>query len=521
MKSSSAAARPVILCILDGWGHAASKDHNAIEAANAPTWKRLWQQAPHSLLQASAEDVGLPHGQMGNSEVGHTIIGAGRVVMQDLPRIDKAIAENTLETMPRLQQFIAKLKASGGRAHLLGLLSPGGVHSHQHHIASLAMILARNDIDVVLHGFTDGRDTAPRSAGQWLNDFAAELGGLPAAKARHIHFGTLSGRYYAMDRDNRWDRVQKAVEAITLAKGEHAANAGEAVQQAYAANTNDEFILPTVIDGYDGFHEGDALLMANFRADRARQLLHALLDPTFDAFAHNPLHLVDKLGMVEYSTALNAFIDTLFPPESLTDGLGETVAKAGLTQLRIAETEKYAHVTFFFNGGAEAVYSGEERILVPSPKVATYDLQPEMSAPEITDKLVEAITAQKYDLIVVNYANGDMVGHSGDLGAAVKAVEAVDACLTRLEAALAEVGGAMLITADHGNAEQMEDPHTHQPHTAHTVNPVPLVLVSARPELVGATLQNGTLADLAPTLLTMLNLPIPPRMTGRNLLAHA
>ena len=507
---------PLVLCILDGWGHSHAPDHNAIAAAHAPNWNRFWSQCPHSLLEASAGDVGLPEGQMGNSEVGHMNIGAGRVVMQDLPRIDHSIATGELAQLPRLQQFITALKKSGGTAHLMGLLSPGGVHAHQAHIAALANILAAAGVPVAVHAFTDGRDTPPQSALAYLHHFQADI----AAHKDHIRIATVSGRYYAMDRDKRWDRLEKAYRTLVSAQSpQRAESAEKAVEQSYKQDALDEFILPTVIADYTGIKPGDGLLFANFRADRARQLLHALLDPAFNGFERGALpSFADAIGMVEYSDALTPMIPALFPSYDISNGLGEVLSKAGKKQLRIAETEKYAHVTFFFNGGVEVEYPGEERILVPSPKVATYDLQPEMSAPEVTAHLEQAIASKKYDLIVVNYANGDMVGHSGDLEAARKAVEAVDSCLGRLATALEKTGGAMLITADHGNAEQMLDTSTGQPHTAHTLNPVPFVMVSSDPQWQSASLQNGILADIAPTVLNILGLPIPKEMTGTSLL---
>jgi 2,3-bisphosphoglycerate-independent phosphoglycerate mutase len=509
--------KPLVLCILDGWGHTHNPEQNAIANAKAPNWNRYWRDCPHSLLQASELHVGLPDGQMGNSEVGHMNIGAGRIVMQELPRINQAIRDGSLATHPRLQQFIDTLKQSGGTCHLMGLMSPGGVHSHQEHLATLANLVATAGVPVVVHAFTDGRDTPPKSARGYLETFLSHTTTL----RDKVSIGTVIGRYYAMDRDKRWDRLEKAYRAMVLGDcPQKVSDAVSAIEYAYAADTTDEFILPTLIGDYTGMKDGDGVLMGNFRADRARQLLHALLDPAFDGFTRERvIHFADTIGLVEYSSVLNAFIPALFEQQSLANGLGETISKAGKKQLRIAETEKYAHVTFFFNGGEEVEYAGESRILVPSPKVATYDLKPEMSAFEVTEHLEKAIAAGTFDLIVVNYANGDMVGHSGNLEAATKAVEAVDTCLGRLEAALNKAGGAMLITADHGNAEQMQDPHTYEPHTAHTVNPVPFVLVSANQELQQVTLTDGVLADIAPTVLTFLNLPIPREMTGKVLVS--
>jgi 2,3-bisphosphoglycerate-independent phosphoglycerate mutase len=501
--------KPVVLCILDGWGHAAPGACNAVSLAKAPTWRRWMAETPHALIDASELHVGLPEGQMGNSEVGHMNIGAGRVVMQDLPRIDAAVRSGTLARIPALTDFIARLKASGGRSHLMGLLSPGGVHSHQAHLAALARILAAAGIEVLVHAFLDGRDTPPESARGFLADFAAETPGIAIA--------TVGGRYYAMDRDKRWERVELAYDNLVDGAGERAASADAAVVSAYARGETDEFVRPTAIGGYAGMRDGDGLLMGNFRADRARQILAALLDPEFSGFARRRRpRFAAALGMSEYSTELNRFLATLFPPADLSDTLGEILARAGKHQLRIAETEKYAHVTFFFNGGEERQFPGEERILVPSPKVATYDLKPEMSAYEMTDKLVAAIDDGRFDFIVVNFANTDMVGHSGKLGPAIAAVEAVDLCLGRLEAAVRRAGGALLVTADHGNAEMMCDPMTGGPHTAHTLNRVPLVLVNGPTGVAG--LEDGELADIAPTLLALLGLPQPAVMTGHSLL---
>jgi 2,3-bisphosphoglycerate-independent phosphoglycerate mutase len=507
--AESAVPRPVVLCILDGWGHREDRESNAVSQANTPNLDRLFETSPHALIDASGGEVGLPAGQMGNSEVGHMNLGAGRVVMQDLPRIDAAIADGSFAANPVLRSAIDALRKTGGSAHVLGLLSPGGVHSHQDQIAALANLLADAGLRVVVHAFLDGRDTPPRSALDYLKAFQA--------KAPRAVIGTVSGRYYAMDRDKRWARVEKAYRALVSAEGEAAGDALEAVEQAYAADTNDEFVLPTAIGGYPGMRDGDGLFMANFRADRAREILHSLLDPAFDGFKREKRpSFACAAGMVEYSADLNAFLTTLFPPDDLSGTLGEVVAAAGRRQLRIAETEKYAHVTFFFNGGREAVFEGEERILVPSPDVATYDLQPEMSAPEMTDKLVGAIESGRFDLVVCNYANGDMVGHTGNLAAAVKAVETVDGCIGRLAEAIGKTGGCILLTADHGNAEQMSDHNTGQAHTAHTMNKVPLLLING-PARVGG-LADGRLADIAPTLLDLMALPRPGVMTGSSLI---
>ncbi|RAU24036.1 2,3-bisphosphoglycerate-independent phosphoglycerate mutase [Paramagnetospirillum kuznetsovii] len=510
-SASTSRPRPVVLCILDGWGWREDSADNAIAQADTPNWDRFLAAYPHALLASSGLQVGLPDGQMGNSEVGHMNLGAGRVVMQDLPRIDTAVADGSLARNPALTEMIAKVKAKGGTCHLMGLLSPGGVHSHQDHLAALARTIADAGVRVAVHAFLDGRDVPPSSAKGFLERFEADIKGHDAFVA------TVSGRYYAMDRDKRWDRVSLAWNALVQGQGETAPDAIAAVTRSYAAGKTDEFVLPTVIAGYGGMKDGDGLLMGNFRADRAREILACLVDPAFDGFARaRQVDFAARLGLTEYSKDLNAFLGALFPAESLSNILGEVLSRANLKQLRIAETEKYAHVTFFFNGGREMVFPGEERILVPSPKVATYDLQPEMSAGEVTDKLVAAIADGTFDVVVVNYANGDMVGHTGFLDAAITAAQTVDACLGRLEAAVKAAGGTMLVTADHGNAEQMKDPVTGEPHTAHTTGPVPAVLVL--PPTGIAAIRDGRLADVAPTLLALLGLGQPAEMTGRSLL---
>ena len=511
----ASAPRPAVLCILDGWGFRPDPKDNAILDAITPNFDRMVATCPQGLIDASESFVGLPKGQMGNSEVGHMNLGAGRVAVPDMPRIDNAIADGSLARIPQLKDLIATLKKNGGACHLMGLASPGGVHAHEDHLIALANLIAASGIKVWIHAFLDGRDMPPRSAHECVVKVEAGLEkGLP------IKFATVGGRFYAMDRDKRWERVTKAYEAIVDARGETAKTPKEAVDKGYAANLDDEFVLPTVIGGFRGMQDGDGLLMFNYRSDRAREILAALLDPMFDGF-HRPrlVKFADAVGMVEYSAALNPFLKTLFPPEVIKMGLGETISKAGLKQLRIAETEKYAHVTFFFNGGEEKVLDGEERILVPSPKVQTYDLKPEMSAPEVTDKLVEAIGSGKYDLIVVNYANSDMVGHTGILAAAVKAIEAVDKALGRLMEAVKKAGGVMLVTADHGNAEQMYDEESHQKHTQHTLNRVPALLFNAPAGV--QSLGDGKLADVAPTMLALMGIQQPSEMTGHSLLSQA
>lgn len=502
---------PIVLCILDGWGHSENKEHNAIMKANAPFLMELYKY-PHSLLETSGLSVGLPEGQMGNSEVGHMNIGSGRVVMQSLPMIDLAIQDGSLKEKPELLKQINELKKTGGTCHILGLASDGGVHSHQGHIAALAGIMSENGIPVAIHAFTDGRDTPPASAVGFIKKLEDDI-----ADCKNVKITSVSGRYYAMDRDNRWDRVNLAYDSIVSGSGENYPSAQDAVKASYAKGKNDEFILPCVIGGYKGMKDGDGIIMANFRADRARQTLSALLDPEFSGFTRRKIiKFSSAVGVTEYSSDLNKFIDTIFKPVALDNILGEVIAGLGMKQLRIAETEKYAHVTFFFNGGREELFAGEERILIPSPKVATYDLQPEMSAIQITEKLIEAIDSGKFDLLVVNYANTDMVGHTGFEPAAIKAVEAVSKCLEKLVSAVEKHNGKILITADHGNCEQMVDDDGHTPHTAHTTNPVPLIL--AGKNVSSIKLENGSLCDIAPTILALMNIKQPGEMTGKTLI---
>jgi len=502
--------RPVMLVVLDGWGWREERADNAVRQAKTPTFDRLWATDPHGFLRTSGLDVGLPPGQMGNSEVGHLNIGAGRVVMQDLPRIGEAIASGEIKQAPALTGLIDKLKQSGGTCHLIGLVSPGGVHSHQDHAVALAKILTEAGVPAVLHALTDGRDTPPQSA-------AEDLAKLTAALPRSVAVATVIGRYYGMDRDKRWERVVKAYDAIVAAEGPRFGDAQAVIADAYAHKIFDEFIVPAVIGDYQGIKNGDGVLCFNFRADRVREILNAMLDPAFSGFARKRIvRFAAAVGMAQYSDELNTLMGTIFPPQSFPNIIGEVVANAHRTQLRMAETEKYPHVTYFLNGGREQPFEGEDRIMVPSPKVATYDLQPEMSAPELTDKAVAAIESRKYDLIVLNFANPDMVGHTGSLPAAIKAVETVDAGLGRIVAAINKVGGALLVTADHGNCEMMRDPQTGGPHTAHTTNLVPLILAGAGNRLL---LAEGRLADIAPTLLELMGLPKPAEMTGHSLLA--
>ncbi|AQS87569.1 phosphoglycerate mutase [Neoasaia chiangmaiensis NBRC 101099] len=500
--------RPVMLVILDGFGDSAAVEDNAVALAHTPNFDRLWDRSPHAYLRTCGEDVGLPEGQMGNSEVGHLNIGAGRVVMQDLPRISRAARDGSLAQNPALLDFIETLRKSGGTCHLMGLVSPGGVHAHQDHIAALARIVTAAGVPVALHLFSDGRDTAPKSGEDAIRRLVAEL-------PKGATIATISGRYYAMDRDNRWERVRLAYDALTEGAGPKTIDPLAVLPEHYDRDVTDEFVLPTVIGDYSGMKDGDGILSANFRADRIRELLDALLQPAFEGFTR-PRHIqfAAACGMTRYSADLASLMSVLFPKEPMIDLLGDVVSHAGKRQLRMAETEKYPHVTYFLNGGKEKLLEGEERILVPSPKVATYDLQPEMSAPELTDRAVEAIDSGRFDLIVLNYANPDMVGHTGVLAAAVKACEAVDQGLGRIADAIGRAGGALLVTADHGNCETMRDPDTGGVHTAHTLNRVP-VLLAGRP---AATLHDGRLADLAPTLLSLLGLRQPETMTGVSLL---
>jgi 2,3-bisphosphoglycerate-independent phosphoglycerate mutase len=511
-KLETPSINPVMLCILDGWGYRADPDNNAVAQAHTPHFDALWHNCPKAFLQASASDVGLPQGQIGNSEVGHLNIGAGRLVWQDLPMIDRALASGILDHNPTYQGLLTLVRASKGRLHIMGLTSPGGVHAHQQHLTSLINHALHADIGVVVHILTDGRDVPPASAFEQVKTFLASL--TPSPK---LEIASLTGRYYAMDRDQRWERVALAYQAIVLGQAPRQLDPLSAIKESYKAGKQDEFIEPVIFGDYQGMQPGDGLIMANFRADRARQFLTALLDPDFTGFARpKPVALAGAVGMVEYSEKLNKFMGAIFPPKDLVNVLGAVVAGAGLKQLRAAETEKYPHVTFFLNGGREAPFVGEDRILVPSPKVATYDLQPEMSAPELAAKVVTAIDQGIYGLIILNFANPDMVGHTGSLAAAIKAVETVDTGLGQIIAAIKRQGGALLVTADHGNCEQMWDYEENCPHTAHTLNPVPVVLLGAG-ERVSA-LRDGRLADIAPTLLALMGLQQPAEMDGHSLL---
>ncbi|MGI3170268.1 2,3-bisphosphoglycerate-independent phosphoglycerate mutase [Pseudooceanicola sp. C21-150M6] len=501
--------KPVVLCILDGWGLSDRTEANAPYLAATPTYDRIMATCPHATLVTHGPDVGLPKGQMGNSEVGHTNIGAGRVVAMDLGQIDLAIEDGSFEKNEALNAFIADLKKTKGTAHIMGLVSDGGVHGHLTHIIAAVRAVAAAGVPVALHAVTDGRDVAPKSAYGYLGE-------LEEALPERAKIATVSGRYYAMDRDNRWERISEAYAAMIKGEGVKSATAHAAVTRAYENGETDEFVTPSVIGGYAGAKDGDGFFCLNFRADRAREILRAVGEPGFDAFDTGTRpDWAGLLGMVDYSEDHNRYMTTCYPKQQIVNTLGEWVAKQGRTQFRLAETEKYPHVTFFLDGGVEVQKAGEDRYMPLSPKVATYDLQPEMSSEEVTEKFVVAIE-HGYDLIVTNFANPDMVGHTGDLKAAIAACEAVDRGLAQVVSALEKVGGAMILTADHGNCEVMVDPETGGPHTAHTTNLVPVALFGGP---AGAVLRNGRLADLAPTLLQLMGLPQPEEMTGESLLA--
>jgi len=510
---------PTVLIVLDGWGYREDTRDNAIANADTPVWDRLWGSAPHTLISGSGLDVGLPAGQMGNSEVGHMSLGAGRVIYQNITRIDQAIADDSFKTNSVYLEGIDAAVARNGAVHLFGLLSAGGVHSHEQHIFAAARLAAeRGAKRIYLHAFLDGRDTPPRSAQASLtlaDDLFTELGVGRVA--------SLCGRYYAMDRDNRWERIELAYDLLTQGKADYTADsASDALRAAYGRDENDEFVMPTVVqaEGEDAaiVSDNDTVLFMNFRSDRARQLTRAFVDDDFADFRRETRPALSAfVTTTEYAADINA--PCAFPPESLANVLGDYVSQQNMTQLRIAETEKYAHVTFFFSGGREALFEGEKRIMIPSPDVPTYDLKPEMSAPELTDQLVEAIHSGLYDLIICNYANGDMVGHTGVYTAAIKAVEALDSCIERVEQAVLAAGGQALITADHGNCEQMLDYDSGQLHTQHTTEHVPLVYIGTAPLSLDPA--GGILADIAPTLLNLMHVPQPAEMSGRSLVLLA
>ena len=510
--------RPAVLVILDGWGLSDSDDHNAIRAARTPVWDRLWAEHAHTAIKTSGSSVGLPGGQMGNSEVGHLNLGAGRVVYQEFTRVSRSIRTGSFFTNRTLTDAVDLAAAQGTAVHIFGLLSPGGVHSHEEHIHAMARLaVERGARDVYMHAFLDGRDMPPKSAEASLvamNRVFEELGAGRIAG--------IVGRYFAMDRDHRWDRIERAYDLITQGMAPYRAeDACAALEQAYARGESDEFVQPTLVvppGAEPAFvRDGDVIINMNYRSDRARQITRPFIEPDFDGFTRKVVRrIATYVSLTEYNKEFD--IPVAYPPERLVNTFGEYIANLGLHQLRLAETEKYAHVTFFFNGGIEQPNEGEDRILIPSPKVATYDLKPEMSANEVTDHLVAAIESDTYDAIICNYANGDMVGHTGKFEAAVRAVETLDRCLGRVVKALDKAGGEMLITADHGNAEQMRDPVSGQAHTAHTTNLVPLIYVAHRRAVLT---ENGALCDIAPTLLHIMGLPKPPEMTGRTLLQFA
>ena len=509
--------KPVLLIVLDGFGYAESDKYNAIKAAKAPTWNKLWESAPKTTIGTSGLAVGLPEGQMGNSEVGHMTLGSGRVVYQSFTRLNKEIEEGDFFNNPAYVAAVDKAIATNKAVHIMGLLSPGGVHSHENHILAAVELAAKRGAEkIYLHASLDGRDCPPRSAEpsiQLAEEKFAELG--------KGQFASVVGRFFALDRDNRWDRVQAAYDVMAEGKGEYTASSAlDALKAAYERDENDEFVKATAILDDQGnavkIEDGDVMIFMNFRPDRARQITRTFVEDDFSDFERSHYaKLADFVMTTEYSADIDA--SCAYPPEDIVNSFGEVLEKVGKTQLRIAETEKYAHVTFFFSGGREATYEGEDRILVPSPKVATYDLKPEMSAPEVTEKLVEAIESQKYDAIICNYANCDQVGHTGNYDAAVQAVEAVDACLADVFAALEKVDGQALITADHGNVEEMFDEASGQPHTQHTTLPVPLVYVGNQ-EL--KLLDGGSLADIAPSLLDMMGVELPAEMSGKSLISQ-
>ncbi|MCO7225179.1 2,3-bisphosphoglycerate-independent phosphoglycerate mutase [Pleionea sp. CnH1-48] len=504
--------KPMVLLVLDGWGYSESEAHNAIMAANTPNWDKIWSSYPKTLISGSGLDVGLPHGQMGNSEVGHLNLGAGRVVYQDYTRITKSIEDGDFFDNETILGAVDKAVGSDKAVHIMGLLSPGGVHSHEEHILSMMELAAkRGTKKVYVHAFLDGRDMPPRSAKASLirfQDKAEELG-VPGIIS-------MVGRYYAMDRDQRWERVQAAYDMLTLRKAEYQYDDTlTALEAAYQRDENDEFVKTTIIGEHPAIESGDAVIFMNYRADRARQLSRSFVESDFSGFAREATpELSGFVMLTQYAADIPA--PAAFPPLKHKNVLGEYLQSLGKKQLRIAETEKYAHVTFFFNGGVEQPFVGEERELIPSPQVATYDLQPEMNAPLMAEKLVEAIKAQSFDVIIGNFANPDMVGHTGNFDATVKAIEAIDQCLGQIVSALQEAGGEALITADHGNAEKMADPSTGQAHTAHSSNPVPFVFVGRDAEVL---VDDGVLADVAPTLLSLMGLEIPAEMTGRPIMS--
>ena len=513
MSSSSSPFSPTVLVILDGFGFREEPDNNAIFHANTPTFDRLWDQGESTLVSGSGLDVGLPDGQMGNSEVGHMSLGSGRIIYQSITRIDQAIKDGSFNTNTAYTAAIDSAVSAGGAIHVMGLLSPGGVHSHEEHIfAALRLAHARGATRIYLHAFLDGRDMPPRSAASSLTHADQVFEELGVGRV-----ATVQGRYFAMDRDTRWSRMEPAYHLVTQGESLYRSEStADALAAAYAREENDEFVSPTKIGSTVEMADGDTVLFMNFRADRARQLTQALTETSFAGFERQSVPKIKLVATTEYYETVNASV--AFEPDVISETLGEVVATAGLRQARIAETEKYAHVTFFFSGGREALFTGEERILIPSPDVATYDLQPEMSADQVTDAIITSLKTGSHELIVVNFANGDMVGHTGDFQAAVSAVEILDRCIARVEEAVLAAGGQALITADHGNCEQMHDHTTEQPHTQHTTRPVPLFYIGH--EARHFVTSPGVLADIAPTVLDLMRISKPDAMTGSSLLTR-
>lgn len=501
--------RPTMLMILDGYGLNKNYDGNAIAAAKTPAIDKIFQKYPHTALKACGLHVGLPQGQMGNSEVGHLNIGAGRIVYQDLTMITKSIEDGSFFQNPAFLKAVEHVKKNHSTLHLLGLLSDGGVHSHIEHLMALIDLAKDKGVDkLCIHCFLDGRDVPPRCAKKYIDRLTEHL-----EKTGIGTIGIISGRYYAMDRDKRWERVEKAYDAMTIGEGLHAASGQQAITDAYERNENDEFVLPTVIDGAVPVSDGDAMIMYNFRPDRAREITRSFVDESFDGFSRKKIiNNLCYICMTQYDAQMPN-VTLAFPPETMDNTLGQYISSLGLRQLRIAETEKYAHVTFFFNGGVEAPNKNEDRILVPSPKVPTYDMQPEMSAYEVTDKVLEAIASDKYDLIILNFANADMVGHTGVMEAAVKAIETLDECVPKITDAVLKKGGQILLTADHGNADVMTD-EAGNTVTAHSLNDVPLVYIAEEPVSLK---DGGRLCDIAPTLLKLMGFDVPEEMTGTSL----
>jgi len=501
--------RPIAIIIMDGFGISPTQEGNAIAHARKPNLERLWKEYPTTTLKASGLAVGLPRGQMGNSEVGHLNLGGGRIVYQDLTRISLAVEKGTFASNPVLHEAMNLARKRDSKLHMIGLLSDGGVHSHITHLYALLEMARSMDLSrVFVHAILDGRDVPPRSALGYFRDLEEKFSQIGTGST-----ATVSGRYYTMDRDRRWERVEKAYRCLVYGEGLRAESAEEAVRKGYDRGENDEFIMPTVVDERGMVDDGDSIIFFNFRPDRAREITRAFVGKDFQEFATKPIR-VHYTCMTQYDATLNAPV--AFPAENLTDTLGEVVSRAGLKQLRIAETEKYAHVTYFFNGGKEEVNPGEDRVLIPSPKVATYDLQPQMSAYEVRDELLARLDSGRYDLVVLNFANPDMVGHTGIYEAAVRAVEVVDGCVGEIVNRILSLGGAVLLTADHGNAEKMRDSDTGQPHTAHTTNPVPFTLITSDRKSYSLR-EDGILADVAPTALELMHIPQPEAMTGRTL----